>query len=175
MAPVVIPALNEALNIPYVFARLPRNVAEVILVDGFSIDDTVAVAQQHDPRRGQLERQVGRVDDQVVIAESVRPGNRVQDTTAGPRPDTGSLDPTPEAPRRGTRSSFPRRWYVRWRSLAPGTERRSQPSHRAALRRVRPPTCHLCAGAPGSPGGWLLTHAAAARYGISPHRGWRLA
>jgi glycosyltransferase involved in cell wall biosynthesis len=46
---VVIPALNEARNIPYVFDRLPPEVYEVILVDGFSVDETVAVARQLRP------------------------------------------------------------------------------------------------------------------------------
>jgi glycosyltransferase involved in cell wall biosynthesis len=43
---VVIPALNEARNLPYVFAGLPRDIYEVILVDGHSTDDTVAVARR---------------------------------------------------------------------------------------------------------------------------------
>jgi glycosyltransferase involved in cell wall biosynthesis len=42
---IVIPALNEARNLPYVFASLPRDIYEVILVDGHSTDDTVAVAR----------------------------------------------------------------------------------------------------------------------------------
>ena len=42
---VVIPALNEARNLPYVFSRLPQDIFEVILVDGGSVDDTVAVAR----------------------------------------------------------------------------------------------------------------------------------
>jgi glycosyltransferase involved in cell wall biosynthesis len=42
---LVIPALNEARNLPYVFARLPRDIYEVILIDGHSTDDTVAVAR----------------------------------------------------------------------------------------------------------------------------------
>jgi glycosyltransferase involved in cell wall biosynthesis len=46
---VVIPALNEARNIPHVFAEIPTDVYEVILVDGFSADDTVAVARQLRP------------------------------------------------------------------------------------------------------------------------------
>jgi glycosyltransferase involved in cell wall biosynthesis len=46
---VVIPALNEARNLPHVFARLPANVHEVILVDGHSVDGTVAVARQLRP------------------------------------------------------------------------------------------------------------------------------
>ncbi len=43
---VVIPALNEARNLPHVFTQIPANVHEVILVDGRSVDDTVAVARQ---------------------------------------------------------------------------------------------------------------------------------
>jgi glycosyltransferase involved in cell wall biosynthesis len=42
---VVIPALNEAKNLPWVLGRLPLSVDEVILVDGHSTDDTVAVAR----------------------------------------------------------------------------------------------------------------------------------
>ena len=41
---VVIPALNEARNLPHVFARIPAGYHEVIVVDGHSVDDTVAVA-----------------------------------------------------------------------------------------------------------------------------------
>jgi glycosyltransferase involved in cell wall biosynthesis len=41
---VVVPTLNEALNIPYVFDRLPPDVHEVIVVDGNSLDDTLEVA-----------------------------------------------------------------------------------------------------------------------------------
>jgi glycosyltransferase involved in cell wall biosynthesis len=46
---IVIPALNEARNLPHVFARLPENVHEVILVDGYSLDDTISVARQLRP------------------------------------------------------------------------------------------------------------------------------
>ena len=42
---VIIPALNEARNLPHVMARLPQ-VDEVILVDGGSADDTVDVARR---------------------------------------------------------------------------------------------------------------------------------
>jgi glycosyltransferase involved in cell wall biosynthesis len=42
---VVIPTLNEAANLPHVFARLPACVDEVVVVDGHSTDDTIAVAQ----------------------------------------------------------------------------------------------------------------------------------
>ena len=42
---VVIPTLNEARNLPYVFSRLPADVYEVIVVDGHSVDDTIEVAR----------------------------------------------------------------------------------------------------------------------------------
>ncbi|MFF9769273.1 glycosyltransferase family 2 protein [Streptomyces sp. NPDC014636] len=42
---VVIPAMNEAENLPYVFKTLPGWVHEVVLVDGNSRDDTVEVAR----------------------------------------------------------------------------------------------------------------------------------
>ena len=58
---VVVPTLNEARNLPHVFSRLPADVHEVIVVDGHSVDDTVAVARRLRPdvrivqqtRRGQ--------------------------------------------------------------------------------------------------------------------------
>jgi glycosyltransferase involved in cell wall biosynthesis len=43
---VVIPALNEAKNLPFVLPRIPKWVNEVILVDGDSTDNTVEVAKQ---------------------------------------------------------------------------------------------------------------------------------
>jgi glycosyltransferase involved in cell wall biosynthesis len=57
---VVIPTLNEARNLPHVFATLPPGLFEVIVVDGHSSDGTVDVAQKlrpdaqiiHEGRRG---------------------------------------------------------------------------------------------------------------------------
>jgi glycosyltransferase involved in cell wall biosynthesis len=46
---VVIPALNEARNLPHVFAKLPDGLHEVIVVDGNSVDDTVATARRLRP------------------------------------------------------------------------------------------------------------------------------
>ncbi|WP_455358113.1 glycosyltransferase family 2 protein [Streptomyces sp. SYSU K21746] len=46
---VVIPAMNEAENLPYVFKTLPDWIHEVVLVDGNSTDDTVQVARDHWP------------------------------------------------------------------------------------------------------------------------------
>jgi glycosyltransferase involved in cell wall biosynthesis len=42
---IVMPAMNEARNLPHVFERLPDGIHELLLVDGASTDDTVAVAQ----------------------------------------------------------------------------------------------------------------------------------
>jgi glycosyltransferase involved in cell wall biosynthesis len=57
---LVIPALNEAGNLPYVLPGIPQWVDEILLVDGRSTDDTVAVAKRmcptirvvHQPGRG---------------------------------------------------------------------------------------------------------------------------
>ena len=46
---VVIPALNEARNLPYVFDALPAGIHEVIVVDGHSVDDTLAVVRKLRP------------------------------------------------------------------------------------------------------------------------------
>src|ERR1700760_4829621 len=46
---VVIPAKNEARNLEHVFATIPEWVDEIVLVDGHSVDDTVAVAQKLHP------------------------------------------------------------------------------------------------------------------------------
>ena len=43
---VVIPAMNEAKNLPHVFADLPDDIHEIVLVDGNSTDDTVEVARR---------------------------------------------------------------------------------------------------------------------------------
>ena len=43
---IVIPAKNEALNLPHVFAGIDTKRYEVILVDGDSVDDTVEVARE---------------------------------------------------------------------------------------------------------------------------------
>jgi hypothetical protein len=42
---VVVPTYNEAANLPHVFALLPQDVFEVIVVDGRSTDGTIEVAQ----------------------------------------------------------------------------------------------------------------------------------
>jgi glycosyltransferase involved in cell wall biosynthesis len=56
----VIPALNEAENLPYVLPQLNGLVDEVIIVDGLSKDDTIEVAR--------------RLDSEVRIIEEPTPG-----------------------------------------------------------------------------------------------------
>nr|WP_308204709.1 glycosyltransferase family 2 protein [Frankia sp. R82] len=43
---VVIPAMNEARNLPWLARRMPAGVHELILVDGRSVDDTISVARE---------------------------------------------------------------------------------------------------------------------------------
>ncbi len=46
---VVIPTLNEARNLPHVLGALSSDIYEVIVVDGHSVDDTLAVARKLRP------------------------------------------------------------------------------------------------------------------------------
>ena len=57
---VVIPTLNEAMNLPWVLRRMPSYVDEVVIVDGRSLDGTVDVARAL------------RLD--VVVVSELRPG-----------------------------------------------------------------------------------------------------
>ncbi|WP_424809602.1 glycosyltransferase family 2 protein [Rhodococcus sp. 27YEA15] len=43
---VIIPAMNEAKNLPFVASRMPGGIDQIVFVDGNSSDDTVAVAQK---------------------------------------------------------------------------------------------------------------------------------
>jgi glycosyltransferase involved in cell wall biosynthesis len=56
---VVIPVRNEAQNLRYLLPRMPSFVSEVVLVDGHSTDDTIAVAQQLMPTI-RIIKQIGR-------------------------------------------------------------------------------------------------------------------
>ncbi|MDQ3897273.1 MAG: glycosyltransferase family 2 protein [Actinomycetota bacterium] len=60
---VVIPTLNEGENLPYVLERLPAWINEVVIVDGHSTDDTVAVALRHRP------------DAKIVVQDGKGKGN----------------------------------------------------------------------------------------------------
>jgi glycosyltransferase involved in cell wall biosynthesis len=60
---VVIPALNEARNLSHVFGHMPKDIHELILVDGHSVDDTVRIARELRP------------DVQVVMQTRTGKGN----------------------------------------------------------------------------------------------------
>ena len=60
---VVIPALNEAQNLPHVLPRVPFWVDEIVLVDGGSTDQTVEVAKELRP--------------DLVVIEDLNPGKGV--------------------------------------------------------------------------------------------------
>ena len=60
MISVVVPAMNEAKNLPHVLPLIPSWIDEVILVDGNSTDDTVAVARKLMP--------------DIVVVGQLRPG-----------------------------------------------------------------------------------------------------
>lgn len=46
---VVVPARNEARNLPHVLTAIPEDTHQVILVDGHSVDDTIDVAESCRP------------------------------------------------------------------------------------------------------------------------------
>jgi glycosyltransferase involved in cell wall biosynthesis len=64
---VVIPARNEAANLPHVFATLPRWVDEIILVDGHSVDGTVATTEALCPQ-AKIITQSGRGKGDALLA-----------------------------------------------------------------------------------------------------------
>jgi glycosyltransferase involved in cell wall biosynthesis len=64
---VIIPARNEAANLPHVFSTLPPWVDEIILVDGHSVDDTVAVTQALCPQ-AKVIAQSGRGKGDALLA-----------------------------------------------------------------------------------------------------------
>lgn len=89
----IIPALNEAENLPHVLRRLPAGVDELIVVDGNSTDATVAVARALRP------------DARVIMQTGSGKGNALACGFAAARGDIlvmidadGSTDPA-EIPR----------------------------------------------------------------------------
>jgi glycosyltransferase involved in cell wall biosynthesis len=90
---VVIPTLNEARNLPHVFAGLPDYIHEVVVVDGNSVDDTLVVARKLRP------------DVRIVMQTRVGKGNALACGFAAATGDViamidadGSADPN-EIPR----------------------------------------------------------------------------
>ncbi len=64
---VIVPVMNEARNLPGVFGTIPAWVDEVVLVDGRSSDDTIAVARELRPDvRVVLQGGVGKGDALVA-------------------------------------------------------------------------------------------------------------
>ena len=85
---VVVPTLNEAANLPHVFARIPDFVDEIVVVDGHSTDDTVEVARALRP------------DVRIVLQRGKGKGNALACGFAAARGDIivmidadGSTDP----------------------------------------------------------------------------------
>jgi len=110
---VVIPALNEARNLPYVFAKLPDGLHEVIIVDGNSVDDTVATARRLRP------------DVRVVTQNRSGKGNALACGFAAATGDIvvmvdadGSADPA-EIPRRTHYSDLCYGYNAFWRRHVP--------------------------------------------------------
>jgi glycosyltransferase involved in cell wall biosynthesis len=64
---VIIPARNEAANLPNVFLTLPPWLDEIILVDGHSVDNTVAVTRALCPQ-AKIVRQTGRGKGDALLA-----------------------------------------------------------------------------------------------------------
>jgi glycosyltransferase involved in cell wall biosynthesis len=90
---VVIPTLNEEENLPHVFARLPRGLHEVIVVDGHSTDRTIAVARELRP------------DARIVIQTGHGKGNAL---AAGFAVCTGDIVVTLDADGSADASEIPR-------------------------------------------------------------------
>jgi glycosyltransferase involved in cell wall biosynthesis len=64
---VVVPAKNEERNLEHVFSTIPKWVDEVVLVDGHSVDDTVAVARKLNPAI-RIVHQTGRGKGDALMA-----------------------------------------------------------------------------------------------------------
>ena len=72
---VVLPVLNEAANLPHVLNRIPEWIYEVILVDGQSSDDSVAVAKQTWNKRFPRVTEMERWSGEATTAPRSQPGN----------------------------------------------------------------------------------------------------
>ena len=90
---VVIPARNEAKNLQHVLPHIPSLADEVILVDGQSADDTIAVAQQLFPEIHIIEQKGKGKGDALRVGFAACTGDIIVMLDAD-----GSADPT-EIPR----------------------------------------------------------------------------
>lgn len=74
---VVIPVRNEAENLRYILPRIPSIVSEIILVDGHSTDNTIAVAKQLLPEIRIIEQKGKGKGDAVRLGFSACTGDIV--------------------------------------------------------------------------------------------------
>lgn len=72
---VIIPALNEAENLPHILPKIPSWVHEIILVDGNSTDDTVAVAKRIIPNIRIVKQEAGTRGKGAALRAGVNAAN----------------------------------------------------------------------------------------------------
>lgn len=85
---VIVPTLNEAQNLPGVFERLPRDLHEVIVVDGGSNDATIATARGLRPQVRVLRQLGSGKGDALALGFAAASGDIVVTVDAD-----GSTDP----------------------------------------------------------------------------------
>jgi glycosyltransferase involved in cell wall biosynthesis len=88
---VVIPAMNEAANLPHVFATLPPWIHEVVLVDGHSTDDTVPVARSLWPRVKVVEQRGRGKGDALISGFAAATGDIIVMVDADGSADGGEI------------------------------------------------------------------------------------
>ena len=122
---MVIPALNEARKLPYVFSKLPPALHEVIIVDGHSVDDTVATSRRLRP------------DTRIITQGRSGKGNALACGFAAATGDVivmvdadGSADPAE------IRSSSGPSWMARTSPRAPGSRRAAAAATSPACARL---------------------------------------
>jgi glycosyltransferase involved in cell wall biosynthesis len=74
---LIIPARNEARNLPHVLPHIPAFVDDVILVDGHSTDDTIAVAQSLLPNIRILEQDGKGKGDAIRLGLAAAKGDMI--------------------------------------------------------------------------------------------------
>jgi glycosyltransferase involved in cell wall biosynthesis len=85
---VVIPTVNEAKNLPHVLPKIPSWVSQVIVVDGNSQDDTVAVARELYPSVDIIHQTGKGKGDAMALGFSKATGDIIVSIDAD-----GSMDP----------------------------------------------------------------------------------
>ncbi len=85
---VVIPTLNEARNLPHVLPLLPQGLHEVLVVDGHSVDNTVATARRLRPDVRVITQDRGGKRDALACGSAAATGDIIVMLDAD-----GSVDP----------------------------------------------------------------------------------